>query len=238
MWDATPNLSKTFSCGSPRSLGDSEYLIHFPVLVARAIRVAPARSRGMRSSSSASVAATSPILSRWPATNRDTGRPQARASSICSSRSLGGLHDVLKAEARPGGFVATGGHGGVLASLGDPRPPILTLAPAARHIYLSDVHLSSSNRRHLACQGRPTFHDRLRWSFLARREDSRRLNPARFHLQTCAVLDRELRGVTFAEACPSIRCTALMDAPAEMARSADVSRRSCGMRSGTPNRFT
>jgi L-asparaginase len=50
--------------------------------------------------------------------------------------------DVQKADARPGGYVATGGHGGILGGIGHGGPPIITYLPAARHTYRSDLNLS------------------------------------------------------------------------------------------------
>ena len=50
--------------------------------------------------------------------------------------------EVQKGEARPGGYVATGGHGGLLGAVRHGMPPILTYLPGAKHTYLSDVNLS------------------------------------------------------------------------------------------------
>jgi L-asparaginase len=50
--------------------------------------------------------------------------------------------DVHKADARPGGYVATGGHGGICGSIGQPGPPVLTYRPARVHTYRSDVRIS------------------------------------------------------------------------------------------------
>ena len=50
--------------------------------------------------------------------------------------------DVQKADARPGGYVATGGHGGIVGSIGQPGPPVLTFRPVKRHTYTSSVRLS------------------------------------------------------------------------------------------------
>ncbi len=52
--------------------------------------------------------------------------------------------EVQKADARPGGYRATGGHGGIVATIGDPGPPALTFIPARRH-----THTSALNTRHL-----------------------------------------------------------------------------------------
>ncbi|TDE00708.1 hypothetical protein E1269_24860 [Jiangella asiatica] len=55
--------------------------------------------------------------------------------------------DVQKADARPGGFGVTGGHGGIVATIGDPGPPVLTALPVWRHTYGSDVRLTAIPRR-------------------------------------------------------------------------------------------
>lgn len=50
--------------------------------------------------------------------------------------------DVQKGDARPGGYVATGGHGGILGAVGNDAPPMLVYLPATRHSYLSEVNLT------------------------------------------------------------------------------------------------
>src|SRR5437867_6748316 len=50
--------------------------------------------------------------------------------------------DVQKADARPGGYTATGGHGGVVGSIKGPGGPVLTFRPIRRHTYSSEVNLS------------------------------------------------------------------------------------------------
>ncbi|MBM2811938.1 MAG: L-asparaginase [Chloroflexi bacterium] len=50
--------------------------------------------------------------------------------------------DVQKSDARPGGYVATGGHGGIVGSMGDPGPPVLTFKPVTRHTYMSEVNMN------------------------------------------------------------------------------------------------
>ncbi|MEZ5265989.1 MAG: hypothetical protein R2755_30340 [Acidimicrobiales bacterium] len=50
--------------------------------------------------------------------------------------------DITKTDARPGGYEATGGHGGVVADLGGYGPPQLTYVPARRHTHTSEVRLS------------------------------------------------------------------------------------------------
>jgi hypothetical protein len=50
--------------------------------------------------------------------------------------------DVQKGDARPGGYVATGGHGGVIGSMGhSPGGPVLTFIPSRRHTHQSSVNL-------------------------------------------------------------------------------------------------
>jgi hypothetical protein len=50
--------------------------------------------------------------------------------------------EVQKADARPGGYVATGGHGGIVGTMGQPGPAALTFRPVKRHTHTSAVNLS------------------------------------------------------------------------------------------------
>jgi hypothetical protein len=50
--------------------------------------------------------------------------------------------DVQKGDARPGGYVATGGHGGIIGSVGHDGPPTLTYLPTRKHTHLSDVNVA------------------------------------------------------------------------------------------------
>lgn len=61
--------------------------------------------------------------------------------------------DAQKADARPGGFVATGGHGGIIGAVGHNGPPILTYVPTQRHSYLSEVSLARLPARVHGLQG-------------------------------------------------------------------------------------
>jgi L-asparaginase len=50
--------------------------------------------------------------------------------------------EVQKGDARPGGYVATGGHGGIIGSMGhSPGGPVLTFIPGRRHTHQSAVNL-------------------------------------------------------------------------------------------------
>lgn len=50
--------------------------------------------------------------------------------------------DVQKADARPGGYVATGGHGGIIGRIGHPGAPQFSFKPVKRHTYASAVNLT------------------------------------------------------------------------------------------------
>ena len=50
--------------------------------------------------------------------------------------------DVQKADARPGGYVATGGHGGIIGRMGHPGAPQFTFKTVKRHTYSSGVNAS------------------------------------------------------------------------------------------------
>lgn len=50
--------------------------------------------------------------------------------------------EIQKADDRPGGYIATGGHGGIVATMGKPGPPALTFRPVRRHTSTSAVNLS------------------------------------------------------------------------------------------------
>ncbi|HWO43579.1 MAG TPA: asparaginase domain-containing protein [Candidatus Eisenbacteria bacterium] len=48
--------------------------------------------------------------------------------------------DVQKADARPGGYVATGGHGGVIGRMGHPGKPQFSFKPVKRHTFNSSLN--------------------------------------------------------------------------------------------------
>lgn len=50
--------------------------------------------------------------------------------------------EVQKGDARPGGYVATGGHGGILGAAGHDGSPVLMYLPATKHTYKSEVNLA------------------------------------------------------------------------------------------------
>jgi L-asparaginase len=50
--------------------------------------------------------------------------------------------DVIKGDARPGGFILAGGHGGILAGVGHGGKPRLLYVPASLHTWRSEVNLT------------------------------------------------------------------------------------------------
>jgi L-asparaginase len=72
----------------------------------------------------------------------EQGRNQAGAVLIQEQRVFA-ARTVQKADARPGGYVATGGHGGILGAAGHDGPPLLHYLPTARHTWRSEVNLTS-----------------------------------------------------------------------------------------------
>jgi hypothetical protein len=48
--------------------------------------------------------------------------------------------EVQKADARPGGYTATGGHGGIVGNTGLDGPPVLTFLPVRRHTHTSALN--------------------------------------------------------------------------------------------------
>jgi hypothetical protein len=50
--------------------------------------------------------------------------------------------DVQKADARPGGYIATGGHGGIIGRMGHPGLPQFSFRTVKRHTYNSAVNMS------------------------------------------------------------------------------------------------
>jgi len=71
----------------------------------------------------------------------EQGRNKAGAVLIQEQRVFA-ARAVQKADARPGGYVATGGHGGILGAAGYDGPPLLHYLPTARHTWRSEVSLT------------------------------------------------------------------------------------------------
>jgi L-asparaginase/Glu-tRNA(Gln) amidotransferase subunit D len=50
--------------------------------------------------------------------------------------------EIAKADARPGGYVATGGHGGIIGNISHTGRIALTYLPAYKHTYLSELNMT------------------------------------------------------------------------------------------------
>src|SRR5215470_8193504 len=72
----------------------------------------------------------------------EQGRNMAGAVLIQEQRVFA-ARTVQKADARPGGYVASGGHGGILGAAGHDGPPLLHYLPTARHTWRSDVNVTA-----------------------------------------------------------------------------------------------
>jgi len=55
--------------------------------------------------------------------------------------------DVQKADARPGGYIATGGHGGIIGRMGHPGAPQFSFRTLKRHTHSSAVNISQLPRQ-------------------------------------------------------------------------------------------
>ena len=70
-----------------------------------------------------------------------TGRNRA-GMVLIQEQQIFSARDVQKGDARPGGYVTTGGHGGILGGIPHDAPPLLTYLPSVRHSYDSAVNLT------------------------------------------------------------------------------------------------
>jgi L-asparaginase len=71
----------------------------------------------------------------------DQGRNRAGVI-VLQEQQIFAAREVMKVDARPGGYVATGGHGGILGGMGYHGAAVLHYLPALKHTYLSEVNLS------------------------------------------------------------------------------------------------
>jgi len=73
----------------------------------------------------------------------ETGRDRVGAVAI-QNKQIFAAREVQKADARPGGYTATGGHGGIVGRISEEfpaTPTVLTFVPARRHTSSSAVNL-------------------------------------------------------------------------------------------------
>jgi hypothetical protein len=71
----------------------------------------------------------------------ERGRNRAGMVLLAEQR-VYAAREVIKGDARPGGYLLAGGHGGILAGIGHGGPPRLMYIPAYRHTWQSAVNLS------------------------------------------------------------------------------------------------
>jgi len=70
----------------------------------------------------------------------DSGRNKV-GTVVIQEQQVFSAREVQKGDARPGGYIATGGHGGLLGAVrGHASPPILTYLPGAKHTWQSEVN--------------------------------------------------------------------------------------------------
>jgi len=62
---------------------------------------------------------------------------------VIQEQQLFAAREVAKVDARPGGYIAAGGHGGILGNISHTGRLALTYLPAYKHTYLSDLKLTT-----------------------------------------------------------------------------------------------
>jgi len=83
----------------------------------------------------------------------EAGRNRAGMVLVAEQR-VYAARDVMKGDARPGGFLLAGGHGGILASVGHGGQPRLLYAPISRHSWCSDVNIARLPEEVVGLHGR------------------------------------------------------------------------------------
>ncbi|MEJ0093187.1 MAG: asparaginase domain-containing protein [Methylocella sp.] len=68
------------------------------------------------------------------------------ATVVIQEQQFFAAREVAKVDARPGGYVATGGHGGILGQVSRTGALALTYLPAYKHTHLSDVNINQLPR--------------------------------------------------------------------------------------------
>ena len=61
---------------------------------------------------------------------------------MCQDQRIYAAREVAKVDARPGGYAATGGHGGILGAVGGGTGTVLHYLPATKHTWRSEVNVS------------------------------------------------------------------------------------------------
>lgn len=92
----------------------------------------------------------------------DQGRNRVGAIMAQDQR-VYAARDVAKVDARPGGYVPTGGHGGILGAAGGGTGSVLRYIPATKHTWTSDVRLSQLPASVPGLTGAVATKDRSGW---------------------------------------------------------------------------
>jgi hypothetical protein len=71
----------------------------------------------------------------------DSGGRDELGVVVIQDQRIFSAREVQKGDARPGGYVTTGGHGGILGGFPEGAGPVITFRPAMRHTRTSDVAL-------------------------------------------------------------------------------------------------
>lgn len=71
----------------------------------------------------------------------DSGRDDV-GNVVIQEKQIFTARDVQKADARPGGYVVTGGHGGIIGTMGNSGPVVLAFKPVKRHTHKSAVNIN------------------------------------------------------------------------------------------------
>src|SRR6185503_4446252 len=71
----------------------------------------------------------------------ENGRDEIGAV-LLQEKQLFAARDVKKGDARPGGYVSAGGHGGIVGTMANSGPPVVTYKPVRQHTYSSAVNTS------------------------------------------------------------------------------------------------
>lgn len=72
----------------------------------------------------------------------EAGR-DALGAVVVMDQQIVNARSIQKADARPGGYVTTGGHGGVLGTITSIGRPVISMRPTYRHTWNSDVRLTA-----------------------------------------------------------------------------------------------
>lgn len=85
----------------------------------------------------------------------ESGRDRAGTVLVQDQRVFAS-RDVMKADARPGGYVATGGHGGVIGTAGGGAGALLRYVPVTRHTHRSEVNINRLPAKAAGLSGGPS----------------------------------------------------------------------------------